>query len=395
MFSYSPAAGGVGGVGGGNKKHRKPFVRALLPRPSEWTAEISFDSVGSSAVLHLKGLDGSLYDVGVEFAAGQGVMRRTVMITFYPHITLVNQLPLPIQLRQYRDDHEKDINLSDPNAEADDDSDEEFGDMMDNTGEEKHAVFSHTELLRALASSSGKTSLLGAAPYRFVPSNKLTPFFWPRSHHPFMLSFRTLPIRRPEPRRENQQRDFIALALGDEDEENEEDLLNLEEDFYDGSMETYRSDWSGFFQATNAGDFGLLVRNSKTNESFIARIEIAVQNSRLFITLSLDNSQAPPFQIQNRCITEKLRFTQRFVNKWEVLLPHMVTSYAWDEPEVEKQITLNVLGDLAREYHFSFDDMGVVQDLELESPPRHLYVWMENDGPTKVLIVSGETGVDG
>ena len=80
------------------QKHRKAFIRATLPTPSEWLHDVSLDSVGSSNVLHLKSSDGSLYDVGVEFAAGQGVLRRTIMITFYPHITFVNRLPLPIQL---------------------------------------------------------------------------------------------------------------------------------------------------------------------------------------------------------------------------------------------------------------------------------------------------------
>ena len=59
----------------------------------------------------------------------------------------------------------------------------------------------------------------------WVPCQTMTPFFWRRAQSPMILGFRTLPIRHPEPRQE--ERDFTALALG----EDEEDLLNLE-DFY-------------------------------------------------------------------------------------------------------------------------------------------------------------------
>jgi hypothetical protein len=60
------------------------------------------------------------------------------------------------------------------------------------------------------------------------------------------------------------------------------------------------SDWSGYFGIDNIGDFAVIVRNSRSETSFLARVEVRSDGASIYVIISADNPEAAPYRIENR-----------------------------------------------------------------------------------------------
>jgi len=149
--------------------------------------------------------------------------------------------------------------------------------------------------------------------------------------------------------------------------------------------------WTGSFRINEPGDFGLIARANDSSSSFLVRIEIRASDGTLFVVIDREHPKCPPFRIVNKTAFERLRYCQKYVNKWTIVDSFSVSTYSWDQPlgvKGKTAISLEVAGDYKGERTYTMEESGQLDRIVLRNPDRILYVYTIAEGPTKVLVLS-------
>ncbi|GBG61019.1 hypothetical protein CBR_g18614 [Chara braunii] len=165
--------------------------------------------------------------------------------------------------------------------------------------------------------------------------------------------------------------------------------------------------WSGGFSIEKVGDFGIRCRNRQDGTYKYLVVDVSLHAATMLVTFwDCDGMRRlPPFRIENRCANIVLKFTQKYVDNPQVLMPKSSTPYAWDQPNSTQVLLVELEGyGIAREY--SLDEIKACPPVLLHQPdekPRYfrnslpamkaglldrVYANIYADGSTRVLSFS-------
>jgi hypothetical protein len=162
--------------------------------------------------------------------------------------------------------------------------------------------------------------------------------------------------------------------------------------------------WSDFFPIQHAGDMVLRIRQRiPEHPGRLVRVEVRPIDGVNYVIFSDADPEFPPIRVENRTVSETVRFAQRGTQPWQVLSPMQDVDYAWNSPLMDLELSVSVIGDSVAERnlklgaHDSFE--GESSNLSKGGSSEHLavismsgknvYIFRELQGPTIVVVISG------
>lgn len=157
-------------------------------------------------------------------------------------------------------------------------------------------------------------------------------------------------------------------------------------------FEEYGWEWSGQFAIEEPDDFILRLRNRHNHEEMLVHVIITLEEATLHVIFK-DTTYDPPYRIENLSF-ETISLYQ-IPEHQKILQPYEITAYAWDEPHLNKLLTLNICGKSASQSipigSFKLDAIMKTESIFLKKhnghPDHFLYVDIITDGFTKVLTI--------
>jgi hypothetical protein len=161
-------------------------------------------------------------------------------------------------------------------------------------------------------------------------------------------------------------------------------------------FDEYGWEWSCDFPIQNVGEFSVRLRNGHTHARHLARVEVCLVDSTLFIVFQAEQRRLPPYRIENLSF-ETLHYHQENVNHIEeVLLPYQTDRYTWDDLVIGglnsvKRLVITAVGTDNQPHSpivlgaFSLDKIaehGTVGNGELP-----LRISVVANGPTKIIRI--------
>ncbi len=114
--------------------------------------------------------------------------------------------------------------------------------------------------------------------------------------------------------------------------------------------------WSGGFKIDNVDSFYLNLRHKyKSNKFLFLKVEVILDGGTFFIVFSDTNDFPPPITVQNMSQVPLYFFqSQSIEEKYSITVkPNQKLDYSWDEPILEKKLTIGVKGGTSEYLDFS------------------------------------------
>lgn len=114
------------------------------------------------------------------------------------------------------------------------------------------------------------------------------------------------------------------------------------------------SDWSFGFPLDHLGDFAIKIPLNDANNFdipyYLARIQIKIDNSTLFVIINAENKVFPPYRIEN-LTHETLLISQTHVGTVQKISPFQALPFTWDHPSRFQKLLVEIEnGKFKKEY---------------------------------------------
>jgi len=164
----------------------------------------------------------------------------------------------------------------------------------------------------------------------------------------------------------------------------------------------YGWSWSGKFSIQTEGEVSIRLRNDFDNTVFFVLVQVVLRGPGMFVVFK-GGEKYSPYRFENHTL-DTFKVKQRGQVTCSNLLPYHCCSYAWDEPLLPHEVSIEILRNSLQSQDewgllgtFTFDHLGILShpaskvNLQSRNHPlhymSHLLLCIVAQGPTKVLQI--------
>ncbi len=154
--------------------------------------------------------------------------------------------------------------------------------------------------------------------------------------------------------------------------------------------------WSGQFSIEESGEVILQAHHATTKRHALIQAQVLVEHGIKYVVFGAASTQYPPFRVENRTFTERIRVSQEDTSSWLIVQRYSALGMAYTNPLGSTRLAVDVMMNPSeRKFNPSFTPVIIdIADprahscITLHGPERQLYFYLETAGPTTTLIVS-------